>query len=156
MNAAKRSAPGWTWLVKLHPEDPGDDYRTMAAELGLKNVKLSDRKLWETIVASNAVVACYTSTVLDAMALKRPVISPFIVGKHDFLGLLDSGAVVPVKNDLDLCTALNRLTDPSRSHELTNRAYELLKKHVFGIEGSAAQRLADLLTELATNHEHSH
>lgn len=156
MHAAKRSAPGWTWLVKLHPEDPGDDYRTMAAELGLKNVKLSDRKLWETIVASNAVVACYTSTVLDAMALKRPVISPFIVGKHDFLGLLDSGAVEPVKNDFDLCAALNRLTDPSRSHELTNRAYELLKKHVFGIEGSAAQRLADLLTELATNHEHSH
>ena len=59
-------------LIKLHPLDSPSKYEKLLKNL--MNVKIINGSILELILLSDIVISTYSTTILDAMALQRPVI----------------------------------------------------------------------------------
>ena len=142
--------PQWRTVIKLHPHDAPDGYLQAAARVGLEKPLIMRDRLWPAIVAADAVVACYTTTILDAMALSRPVVFPRIPGMEDSLGFAESGGVIAVDDVDQLVAALQRLDeDPAHLAAQVEGAFPVLEEHLHRVDGRASERLALLADELS-------
>jgi len=62
------------FLIKPHPADNPDDYKKIMAEFGSVNAKIIDASLIESLIISDLVVSTFSTTIIDSMCLKKPVI----------------------------------------------------------------------------------
>jgi CDP-Glycerol:Poly(glycerophosphate) glycerophosphotransferase len=119
-------------VLRPHPSDHSnpDRYRSEASAAGIEAQVLTKADPFELVLASDIVVAHNSTTVIDAMALERPVIYINMSGTSDLFPFVEDGGALPARTEDQLGTAILALSSAEarlrqvRRHEAyANRSY---------------------------------
>ena len=122
--ACCRAMPEIKPLLRPHPADQGPRaYRAAAMSAGVEAPVLTQEDPFELILAADVVVSHNSTTVLDAMALERPVIHINMSGSPDLFPFVKDGGAVSATNPEELCTALLAL-------ESADARLRVVRRHV--------------------------
>jgi hypothetical protein len=147
---ALRELPEPRVIVKLHPHETPELWRATARRLGMPEPLLLRDKLWECLAAAEAVVAWYSTAVLDAMAFARPVVIVQQPGRDRAVKFADERQVQVAGDASQLRGVLAALLeDQELRAELVRRGREILADQVYRLDGGAAARIAALINRLA-------
>jgi len=138
-------------VVKLHPAERFEPYRRMLRELRAPHVHLTrDVDLFALLEASAVLITRFSTTGLEAMLKKKPVITLNFSGQPDKLPYAESGAALGVHHPAQLLPALQAaLENPAAVAEMQRHQERFVKEYAFRIDGQAAQRIANLMCEVA-------
>jgi len=135
-------------LVKLHPREDGKDWLRVAARMGVPVPHVFRDQLWRVIVAGDVVVSWYSTTILDALLLNKPVVVLRIPGKNNPESLADSGVLNIADNRMQLGTLLDDLkSDQNTICRSQDAGQQLLGDHLYKLDGGAQRRIADLIDQ---------
>lgn len=119
-------------LLRPHPGDHSNPerYRSEVAAAGVKVPVFTQSDPLELILAADIVVAHNSTTVLDAMALERPVIHINMSGSPDQFPFVEDGGALRARSMDELRASILALSSPAsrlrqvRRHEAyANRSY---------------------------------
>lgn len=140
---------GMQYIVKLHPREEGSAWSEIAARMGVAKPLLLRDRLWPAIAAADVVVSWYSTTILDALLLNRPVVVLRIPGKNNPDNLADSGRIGIVDDRKGLAAALSQFSvSEGQRVGPVERGRQLLEEHLFKCDGQASKRIAALLSEV--------
>lgn len=135
-------------LVKLHPREDGKDWLSVAERMGVPVPHIFRDQLWRVIVAADVVVSWYSTTILDALLLNKPVVVLRIPGKNNPDSLADSGALNVADNRVQLGVLLDYLkSDKQQIYRSQEAGQQLLGDHLYKLDGGAQKRIADLIDQ---------
>ena len=139
---------GMQCVVKLHPHEDEGTWLDIAMGLGLSPPLLLHEGLWRAIGAADAVVSWYSTTILDALLLRRPVVVLRIQGKNNPDNF--AGGVEIVDGRLELAAALGWLgVDSPQRNERIEQGLAVLGEHLYQCDGKADRRIANLVEDVA-------
>ncbi len=138
-------------VVKLHPREDAGTWQLIADRMGVARPLVRRDGLWQAIVVADVIVSWYSTTVLDALLLDRPVVVLRVPGKNNPESL--AGGVRIVDNKEELSEALRRLVmDRQQRDILVEQGRQLLVEHIYKCDGRAAERIAALIAAAADGH----
>lgn len=143
---AMKAMPDIQFIVKLHPRESREPWLEAAAESGVEPPLVVGDRLWESIAAADVVVSWYSTTVLDAMILEKPVVLLVKADTSLAPGYVGRNGIETVGDAPQLIRAIaDRLERPT--------AYrDGLEQELYRLDGKASHRLAGLLAELGGGH----
>jgi hypothetical protein len=140
-------------VVKLHPREDAETWQLIADRMGVARPLVRRDGLWQAIVAADVVVSWYSTTVLDALLLDRPVVVLRVPGKNNPESLAGRGGVMIVDDQRELSEALRLLVmDRQKRDTLVARGRQLLVEHIYKCDGRAAGRIGALIAAVADAH----
>jgi hypothetical protein len=140
-------------VVKLHPREDAETWQLIADRMGVARPLVRRDGLWQAIVAADVVVSWYSTTVLDALLLDRPVVVLRVPGKNNPESLAGRGGVMIVDDQRELSEALRLLVmDRQKRDTLVDRGRQLLVEHIYKCDGRAAGRIGALIAAVADAH----
>ena len=141
---------GMQCIVKLHPRETETDWEATAERMGLDKPQVLRGRLWEAIAAADIVLSWYSSTIIDALLLRKPTVVLHLSGKNNPDDLASGGGVEIVDGRSELSAALGELVaDSTRRACLVAQGEQLLSQHLHLWDGGARKRIAVLLAEVA-------
>lgn len=158
---ASSAVPNAHVTIKLRPGGADADFFREAIARAFTSVPytIAQREpLVEVLRESDAVIAIYSTTVLEGLISGKPVIYDGYMGMHHMLGeeltpYETAGALVRVHTTGDCAKALQRLAkDPKVGEGQVQKAKEFMDKN-YAFDGGASGRLAVFLKKLATREE---
>lgn len=156
---ASSAVPNAHVTIKLRPGGADTDFFREAIARAFTSVPytIAQREpLAEVLSESNAVIAIYSTTVLEGLISGRPVIYDGYMGMHHMLGeelarYEAAGALVRVHTTGDCAKALQRLAkDPKVGEGQVQKAREFMDTN-YAFDGGASGRLAVFLKKLAAS-----
>ncbi|MBI4489887.1 MAG: glycosyltransferase [Deltaproteobacteria bacterium] len=146
-----RRLPELEWVIKLHPSDLASRWREKANQLGLANLRIISGNLYEWLFVCHIAVSWFSSAILEALVLSRPVIVLRIPGCLNADVFIEDGLVAGVGGMDELMQAINTiLSRQAWGDPLTDKKKRALVKHVYEVDGRACERLGNLIDELVT------
>ena len=94
-------------IIKVHPNE--NDllfYQNIAEKFNVTNFSIQQfHNLYEILYISNLVIVAFSTVGIEAMKMKRPVISLNLLGLYDNEPLLKSGipVIITSENQLPVC-----------------------------------------------------
>ena len=120
--ACCRALPEIKPLLRPHPADQGPRaYRAAATSADVEAPVLTQEDPLELILAADVVISHNSTTVLDAMALERPVIHINMSGSPDLFPFVKEGGAVSATNAEELRAALVALESPDARLNVVRR-----------------------------------
>jgi hypothetical protein len=136
-------------VIKLHPHENPKLWREASQELGLPPPRLYRSRLWDCIQAADAVISWYSTTILDAMLLDRPVVVLRLVGRNNPLSFIEKGGARMAGDAGELKRALAEVMGDQRIREqLAEGRRRVLQEQLYHFDGGATSRIVALLREL--------
>lgn len=140
-------------VIKIHPVEDIDQYHRIVGPERKGVILRKDLKPSEVISISDVVIAGYSTTVLEACALRKPIIVLNIFGEPEYLSYVEMGLATGVYHLGKLRVAVEKmLYDLSAREESLNKADLFLSQNRQSFDGKATLRIADLMVELARSH----
>jgi len=136
-------------IIKLHPVVEKEvDYREIVKDLTEPPIICQDVPLWELLHACNLTITVWSTGGLEAMAAGKPLM---IVNLFEDTEPFDetSGAIVMRKED-DLLPSLEAVLYHGLSQEKKDAASKFVYRRAYVQDGKAANRIADLIVQMAT------
>jgi glycosyltransferase involved in cell wall biosynthesis len=142
--------PEFLLVLKLHPRERREQYAPALGQ-GLPIELIADGEIAELIALAEVFVSSSSSTVLLAMMLDRPIVTVNFNQVPHFDYYETVGGTLHVKSHAAAADALRRVISdqPTRDRLAAERAGVLARYARF--DGRAAERLADLVEELAAH-----
>jgi|GEM_PF-5230477 len=139
-------------VVKLHPRDPHEEY----SKKRILNSGLQDRvklvRLYSTqdlLLACDVLITPCSTVAIEAMMLRKPVITVNLEGGRDLQPHAETGAAVGAKSLESLHLAVDRLLhDNLFREEQIERALQVIPRYLSRPERGASKRTAEVLLEL--------
>jgi len=148
--SAKLLRPELQLVVKLHPKEDGALQQMMALERGLDDVVVIRGHVAKLLWASDVLVTIHSAIAMEAIALRKPVITVNLTGVPDLYPYAQSGAAVGVYRQEDLLAVLNAVfEDPQTIDRLDEGRRRFIRDHLSGLDGRSSFRIAQLITRLA-------
>jgi hypothetical protein len=136
-------------IVKLHPREDAGAWSDAATSMGVEQPILFKDGLWQAIAAADVVVSWYSTTILDALLLGRPVVVLRIPGKNNPESLAGTGGIQIADDRVELAAALVRIARETECEAgPSDQARRLLQDHLYKCDGKARERIAALLDEV--------
>ena len=134
-------------VIKLHPNDKEEFYRKILAELKYKCAIAKDIDLYELLFCSDIVASIYSTVMLEALIMDKPVIQLNLLEKYSILPKLNS-PLIQITKESELGRAVNGLLKDKRKFK---KIGEIRKKFVFEhynyVDGKATKRFVEILEE---------
>jgi len=140
-------------VIKIHPAENLDEYQEILGPERQGVILRKDLQPSEVIGISDVVIAGYSTTVLEACALRKPVIVLNIFGEPEYLPYVNMGLAIGVYYLSKLRVAVERmLYDLSAREEVLSKVDLFLSQNKQSFDGKATLRITDLILELARSH----
>jgi UDP-N-acetylglucosamine 2-epimerase len=140
-------------VIKIHPVEDIDEYRRIVDQERKGVILRKDLKPSDVINISDVVIAGYSTTVLEACALRKPVIVLNIFGEPEYLPYVEMGLATGVYHLSELKTVVEKmLYDLSAREEVLSKVDLFLSQNRQSFDGKATPRITDLILELAGSH----
>ena len=155
LNAFKK-LPDCQLIVKLHPAENFDLPRNIAKDVGVeKNVLIAkDTNLHELLYCCDLVISAFSTTILDAFVLDKPVISLNFSKKpypfpYDFI---ESGAAIGVFDTEELLPTINKaFSDSNLLRRLKQNRKKFLTRY-HKVDGKTSERIVRLINSVMQAH----
>jgi CDP-glycerol glycerophosphotransferase (TagB/SpsB family) len=144
---AMQAMPEAQCIIKLHPSESADLWLESAEQRGMSAPVIVGNRLWDVIAVADLIVSWYSTTVLDAMMLEKPVViyanndrslAPAFVGRNGIETVGDVEQLVAAITDL-------------MGVKISRRA--LLEGELYRLDGRASQRLVQLVVDLSNEYK---
>ncbi len=149
---AVRRLPEAVLIVKVHPGERVDDYRTMIPTADRERCRVVKRIDLHTLLRASDVVLTYTSTTnLEALAVGTPLCIVDFAHDPDKPNRIDLRAYgIPEAQDGEaLRQVLTRLRkDPAWKKEILTGSCRALEDYACGLDGKATKRVVEAVLEL--------
>lgn len=137
-------------IVKLHPREDSRDWLDISARMGVNTPHIFTDQLWRVILAADAVVSWYSTTILDALLLNKPVVVLRVPGKNNPDSIAASGAIKIADNREQLGALISQLKlDRDQRCRMQEVGQKLLVEHLYKLDGNAQGRIATLIDRAA-------
>jgi hypothetical protein len=137
-------------IVKLHPREDSRDWLDISARMGVSSPHIFTDQLWRVILAADAVVSWYSTTILDALLLNKPVVVLRVPGKNNPDSIAASGAIKIADNREQLGALISQLKlDRDQRCRMQEVGQKLLAEHLYKLDGKAQGRIATLIDRAA-------
>jgi hypothetical protein len=137
------SHPDVLVIVKLHPSDNAEAYRSYAEGLGARNLIVRMGDALSFIHYSDLVISHYSGTGIEAVLMGKPVLQIQYVSHPDDLPLAQLGAALPVRSREDLERVYEEYIAKRRISELRTRLDpKRFLEEVLNLSGGSASRNA--------------
>jgi len=114
-------------LIKLHPIDSAYKYEKLLKNL--TNIKIINGSILELILLSDVVISTYSTTILDAMALQKPIIQ-IKLENENFPMPFDNYNCVLTSNLSDIRLKIDKLiTDKKLGEIILQNGNQFIKKY---------------------------
>ena len=114
-------------LMKPHPLDSLSEYEKLVENVN--NIKIVSGNIFELILMSSIVISTYSTSILDAMALQKPVIQITFENENFPLPFDEFNCVLPA-NISNLWLKINQLLSDKEIHDsLIKNSTEFIKKY---------------------------
>lgn len=154
---AVRRLPEAVLIVKVHPGERVDDYRTMIPAADRERCRVVKRIDLHTLLRASDVVLTYTSTTnLEALAVGTPLCIVDFAHNPDKPNRIDLSAYgIPEARDSEALTqVLTRLQgDLAWKKDILAGGRRALEDYAHGLDGKATERVAKALLALAQGAE---
>jgi hypothetical protein len=136
--------------IKLHPREKVEDYQKLVQDLGFEVPIYKDVNLYEILNAADAAITTYSTTGLDALILKKPLIVFELFSKVEPVPYVGSGAALGVYRPQDLRAAIMTVfNDDETKRQLKNTSSDFVYHYAYKLDGKAAERVAELIVEVS-------
>ncbi|MGQ4832788.1 MAG: glycosyltransferase [Candidatus Asgardarchaeia archaeon] len=138
-------------VVKPHPGEDSSWHVRRLQMLGIKNVAVLPPKsdVYEAIFSCDVYISVSSTTILEAMILKKPVLVVNLFGLPEVLPWTKEGAVLAVYNPDELNEGIHKLLfNESFKMELAKRRDAFLYKYIYKLDGKATDRIIDVVNGL--------
>ena len=137
-------------VIKIHPVEDINEYKRIIGP-GRKQVILrEDLKPSDVINISDVVIAGYSTTVLEACALSKPVIVLNIFGEPEYLPYVEMGLATGVYHLSELKVVVEKmLYNLSTREEVLSKVDLFLSQNRQSFDGKATTKITDLILGLA-------
>jgi len=137
-------------VIKIHPVENLDEYQEILGPERQGVVLRKDLKLSDSINVSDVVITGYSTTVLEACVLRKPVIVLNIFGEPEYLPYVEMGLATGVYHLSELKAVVEKmLYDLSAREKVLSKADLFLSQNRQSFDGKATSRITDLILELA-------
>lgn len=138
-------------IIKVHPgETDLEIYKNIAKKVGIDFIVIRDTNIYEILYVSDLLITYFSATGLEAMILKKPVITLNPFEGTDPVGYEASGATIIVRNVKEL---QDTISIALYKHQTIIKLIENMKKYVnrqsYKQDGMATKRVVDLIEKMA-------
>jgi len=157
-NTALQKFPNAKLVLKVHPAETRKKYENIIRDIGEKIIILDKENLYELINSSEALITRNSTTGLEAMMLKKPVIifpniDEYNTGEHASI-YKNTNAVLNASNQEELESALKVVFDQGKELvELKREMKKFVFCYAFKQDGKATQRFVELVKKAIKNRE---
>lgn len=150
----KELKQGTKLLIKIHPAESIDDYRNIEAIDGNRVILRNGMSSKDAIIACDVVlVGGYSTTVLEAGVLRRPVLLLNLFGSAKAIPYDEMGLAVEVTDSASLTEQATRLLhDANYEETMLARARSFFASNREAMDGDPVERLSSLIIKLAEKH----
>jgi hypothetical protein len=143
-----RRHPGAAVIHKMHPGEEPDNYASAARALGWDPLTLKTIRepiLYDVLERSNVLVAAYSTTVLESIALGTPAIVLDAIARYGMLPLdaIRGVGIAMSRGDLDAQLTAHLAAHPVKA--AASRSDPALVEYIGQLDGKATERVAALL-----------
>jgi len=146
---AVKSILGLQLVIKTHPaEYLTKHYKKIIKESGVKGI-LTKRYLHPLIKGCSIIITVSSTTGLEALIMRKPLITINLSGKHDLMPYAEKGAAIGVYKPEDIKPAIKSvLEDKDVRKKLAKNAKLFIYDQCYKIDGKASERIVDLIKEI--------
>jgi CDP-glycerol glycerophosphotransferase (TagB/SpsB family) len=135
------------WVVKLHPSEAASDWESVILRKNLKGIRIAQGHIQLWLMACSALVAWYSTTMLEAALLNKPVFAVFIPHCPNAEMYVRDGIAARVEDSEALLDKLRPIVH-AEGEIAIKTGISNLADHVYKPDGNAAGRVADLVQSL--------
>ena len=141
-----------TLVIKQHPNE-GKRYTKMIQKyLNKYNLEMNvvvtpkDSDTYEQIFMCDLMITRHSTTAMEAVALKKPVVILNLSGEPDPVEYVKEGVALGVYKEEDLKTAIEKLL--KEDSELAKNRKGYIEKYLYKIDGKASERVVNMIDEM--------
>jgi len=132
-------------VIKLHPNDKEGLYKRILAELKYKCTIAKDIDLYELLFCSDIVASIYSTVMLEALIMGKPVIQLNLLEKYNLFPKLNS-PVIQITKESELGKAIrDLLSNESKFKKIWKSRKKFIFEHYNHIDGNATKRFVKIL-----------
>lgn len=127
-------------ILKPHPQETDTIYQTIAEKANAKNSLIINGELFELLFISNVVVSVYSTTMMDALCFKKPVIQVKFKDETHPIPFEKYGAILTTKVN-NLSSAIISILENSSIKEKLQSNREQLLREQYGLPKTNPEKL---------------
>jgi hypothetical protein len=148
--ACCRSTPEIKAILRPHPADQGPRrYEAEAAGAGIEALVLAEADPLELILAADVAIGFNSTTVLDAMALERPVVHINMSGSPNLFRFVEDGGAIGTTSADELCAGIRQLMQPEARLSVVRKQVDYVSHYYAQCADPAARMLEIGFPDLA-------
>ena len=137
-------------LIKAHPnEDDLSYYEKVAEKFKVTNFSIHQFfNLYEILFISDVVINAYSTVGIEALRMKKPVISLNMLNLHVQDPLIKSGISIIINSESQLIPAIKNCFKIKNNEKMMNDRELFAEKEIGKVDGQASSRIFNLILEL--------
>jgi hypothetical protein len=138
-------------VIKMHPNEADNGfYDKLATASDLESYSiLRDVNLYELLYVSDLVILSYSTVAVEAMRMRKPVISLDIMNLHDKVPFIKEKVAIVIKNVNDLSPTIREcLALPPDVRALVEKAGSFAEQQLGTMDGKASERIVRVIVDL--------
>ncbi len=149
---ATKSLGGYQLVIKTHPlEYLTNDYKKIVKKEGLKLI-FTRKYLHPLISRCSLMITICSTTGLEALMLKKPLITINYTKNPDRMPYAESGSAIGVYRNEELLPAIKRiLKDKYLTKKLMKNADKLIYDQCYKTDGKASLRVIELINRMISS-----
>jgi len=138
-------------VIKVHPgESDCSTYKKIARDKDVNCLVIQDVDIHEILYISDLLITYFSATGLEAMILKKPLITLNPFTENDPVDYAKSGAALITRNEKELKEAVNNmLYNETARKKLAQHREKYVYKQAYTQDGKATTRAVDLIEKMA-------
>ena len=137
-------------IIKPHPNEKDlSIYHQLISKYGLENyIIVTDSNLYELIYISNVVILSFSTVGVEAMRMKKAVISLNLMGLHNSSLIIKNKMSIEVTNSEELTQAIKKISEIPLSQKIIDERKDFAEKELGIIDGNAIDRIIKQIIQL--------
>ncbi len=140
-------------VIKVHPRETDlSFYKNMAEKFNVRNYSIQQfSNLYEILFISNIVLVAYSTAGIEAMRMKKPVISLDMMGLNENQPLLKSGIPIIANSEDKLISSIKKCLESENVEKMIHEGQIFAEKELGKADGQSSTRIVNLIKELTRN-----
>jgi len=140
-------------VIKTHPSEYfADKYVKIAQKSGIKSI-VTSKYLYPLLKSCSAMITVSSTTGMEALMMKKPVITVNYTGSEDPMPYAENGAAIGVYKEEELLPAIKAVINNDDNNDKINEIIKKSKNFLYDrchvIDGNASQRIVELIHKIS-------
>jgi len=146
-----KNFPEVQFVIKVHPAERDILlYESIAREMGRTCVVIRDFDIHQILYVSDIVILCFSTTGLEAMILKKPLIILCQFMEKPPVDYASEGAAIRTRTEQELRDTIKELLENEQArHELAKNRDTFIYKYAYIQDGKSTERVCDLIEDMS-------